>query len=321
MRETNDRNAIGIGIGGEARPSERGFALILVIWSLALLAVIAAGVAAESRSAALVARNRFDLAEARATADAGVTFAVMGLFNPARPARWRADGQIHIVDYDAATIAIRVFDEGGKIDLNAAPIEVIGGLLDEFGIAPDQRILVTKAILARRQVFAAAAAKAATSERFTFHGSSTYATNVDKLAFADVSELRLMPGMTRAIYDRVSPYLTTYSQNPTVNPLTAARATLLAIPGVGPDDADAAMAARLYGDEAAPPPFASRYARVADPSMVTIEAEATTAGDTSFTRLAVAQISPDLPSQPVRILQWRQSLEPAAANDAGLMPQ
>lgn len=269
----------------------------------------------------MIARNGSDLAQARATADAGITLAVMGLFSPAPATRWRADGQSHVVDYGAGTITVRVFDEGGKIDLNAAPIEVIAALLDEFGVDPDQRSAVIAGVVARRQAFAAAAAKAPPPNRFAFRGNSTFATNVYRLAFADVAELQLMPGMTRAIYDRVSPYLTTYSQNPTVNPLTAARATLLALPGVHPADADALMAARLAGDQAVPLPFTDRYARVVDPNMVTIEAQATTAGATRFTRLAVTQISPDVPDQPVQILQWRQSLEPAAAGDTALTAQ
>ena len=78
---------------------ENGFALILVIWVLALLALLGAEVAANSRSAAVVSRNRLDLAQLQASADAGIALAVMGLLDPIVAARWQADGRIYNRQY------------------------------------------------------------------------------------------------------------------------------------------------------------------------------------------------------------------------------
>src|SRR5262249_19767914 len=89
----------------------RGFALLLVIWVLALLAVLAAAVAADSHSEALIARHRIDLAEARGIADAGIVLAVTGLFSPDPAARWPVDGTARCADYGGGTVAVRVIDE------------------------------------------------------------------------------------------------------------------------------------------------------------------------------------------------------------------
>src|SRR6185437_11400729 len=100
---------------------EHGFALILVIWVLALLALLGAEVAADSRSAAVVSRNRLDLAQLQASADAGISLAIMGLLDPVAATRWQADGRVYDQQYAGKHLAITVADEGGKIDLNTAP--------------------------------------------------------------------------------------------------------------------------------------------------------------------------------------------------------
>lgn len=304
------------------RQSERGFALILEIWVLALLSVIAAVMAADVHAGAVEARNRLDLAQARATADAGVALAIEGLLNPDQTARWQADGRPYAVEYDGSPVEVHVTDEGGKIDLNGAPIELIAGLLDEFGVAAGQRSALTQAILRRRSAFAAAAlaaaAKRAIEDRFRFRRDVTF-TNADKLAFANVSEVRLIPGMTGELYRQLLPYLTTYSQSPTINPLTAPRAILLAIPGISPDDVDAFLAARAQAaDQPTPPPLpgAGRYVRIADLRIVTINAQAGFAGPARFERQAVVLASPNLPLDEVRVLEWRLARDPAAADPA-----
>ncbi len=293
---------------------ERGFALILVIWVMTLLAALAAAVAADFHSDTTVARNRLALAQARASADAGVALAVTRLLDPDLATRWPADGRSRAVSYAGAAIALRVDDEDGKVDLNNAPIEMIAGLLEEFGAAPDRRMAIAAAIVARRRAVAASSRGIGPSDRFVFRGNNYFA-DFRKLAFADISELQSVPGMTHALYDRLRPYITTYSQSATVNPMTAARATLLVIPGISPQEVDPFLAARDTVASAAAPQLAGggRYVRAADPRVVTISAQATIAGRARFTREAVVMVSPGLQLQSLRILQWRERVEDTAA--------
>ena len=58
---------------------ERGFALLLVIWVLAILAVLAAGFAASTRSETRLARNLLEAARAQALAEAGIVRASASL--------------------------------------------------------------------------------------------------------------------------------------------------------------------------------------------------------------------------------------------------
>ncbi|HWE75571.1 MAG TPA: hypothetical protein VG328_20600 [Stellaceae bacterium] len=304
------------GCGAANGGRDRGFALILVIWTLALLALLGAEVAADSRSAAVVSRNRFDLAQLQASADAGVSLAVMGLLDPVVTTRWEADGSVYERQYAGQNLAITIADEGGKIDVNAAPIELIAGLLNEFGADRDQQALITEAIRDRRAQFAAATAPISSNTGRLF--GQSHIIDLAQLAFADVSELRLLPGMTRSLYQNLEPEITVYSQNPTLNPMTASRPTLLAIPGTGAGDADAVIASRSGGatqlDAATLSKFAI-YARVDTLHVVGITVRAKAANGASFTRLAVVVVSPDRPLDQTRILRWEQPSDLSASDE------
>ena len=62
--------------------SQRGIALLIVLWGLVLLAVIAASFASGTRTETMLARNLVDNAKARALADAGVHRAIFELLAP-----------------------------------------------------------------------------------------------------------------------------------------------------------------------------------------------------------------------------------------------
>lgn len=315
---TNSASAMG-GKGGASetarQSSDPGFALVLVIWILALLAVLAASVAADSRSEAVIARNRLGAAQARALADASIALAVAGLIDPNPATRWRADGHQQSIRYGDGSAGLSVQDEGGKIDLNSAPIELIGGLLDEFGIAPDERSAIANGIVERRREFATP--NLLVPSRAALLGGAV-TTDLGKQPFADDSELRLIPGVTRVTYERLLPFVTVYSLSATINPITATREVLLAIPGINPQEVEFFLASRDQAATSVEKPLLSgvdRYIRVADLGTATIIAAATTGSGASFTREAVAVISPNLAIQPYRILRWRQPLEPPAADE------
>ena len=285
---------------------ERGFALLLVIWVVALLAVLAAGVAADSSSEAIIARNRMDVAQAQAIADAGVALAIEGLLDPNPATRWPTDGRVRQARFAGGTIAIMLQDEGGKIDVNAAPLDLIGGLANEFGVSSDGRAALLDSIAARRAM--AQSATAPPAARF-FGAADLYTADIATLPFADLSELRLLPGLPPAAFERMVPYLTVFSGSATIDPLTAPRAALLAVPGISPQEVEFYLEARDQSASGIEKPALSgvdRYVQVGALHAVTITAQATTPSGVSFSREAVVLISPNLPQRPYRILSWRR---------------
>ena len=65
---------------------ERGFALALVLWSMALLALLGTRVVLAGHSAALIARNLVTSAQLQAKADAAVDVTIFRLLGGALPA-------------------------------------------------------------------------------------------------------------------------------------------------------------------------------------------------------------------------------------------
>lgn len=299
----------------KAATRENGFALLLVIWVLALLAVIAAGVAADSQSASTIARNRIELARARALAEAGVTLAIAGLTVPDVNARWRADGFTRPVRYDNSDIDVTVQDEGGKIDLNRAPMELIAGLLDALNAGTTEERAAVIAGIADQRKAASARAPVVNAGVGVLPRRRRDLTFADG-PFANVSELRQLPGVTHALYDRVRPFVTVYTRRATINPLTAPREVLAALPGVNQQAIDLFIAARQVPASATPSAglqglgiAAASYLAVADTSPVTIIARAETQTGISFAQEATVALDA-IAGGAFKYLEWHQSIEP-----------
>ena len=305
-----NQHALPSLVGPVAPDGQSGFALLLVIWVVALLAVLAAQIAADVQSEVKIARSRLELARARSIAEAGITLAVSSLIAPDVTARWHADGSMHTISYGGGTVAITIQDEAGKIDLNAAPIELIAGLLDELGVSDkDDRDAVLSEIMDRRQT--ASTSAQAPPGLANLRGGLPPAGPNNQAAFATNSELRQLSAMTHSLYDSVAPYVTVYSKKPTVNPLTAPREVLAALPGVSEQAINLYIPAR---DALAPgQPFtilpalgstALNYLSNTEVSAVTIIAKGKTDTGVTFDREAV--VSVDQTMNP-HFLEWHSS--------------
>src|SRR5689334_11474867 len=113
--------------GRSGRARQRGIALVLVLWVMALLAVMVVGFAGDARTELKLARNQADAAQARAIADTGVSLALLSVLDNNEDTAWRIDGATHSLAYGDGAISVSVQDEGGKIDLNLAPPALLAG--------------------------------------------------------------------------------------------------------------------------------------------------------------------------------------------------
>jgi general secretion pathway protein K len=299
---------------GKAR--ERGIALLVVVWVLALLAVLIIGFSGDARTELLLARNNYESAGARAIADAGVSLAIFGVIDPAPETQWQADGRSRLLRYAEGTIRVSVQDEGGKIDLNAAPPELLAGLLRGVGLSPADAVRLAQTIDAWRQ--AQQQGDAAPAGR---RGAARAAIRRQATAFRVIEDLHLVPGVTPDVYDRVAPFVTVYSGVADIDPLTAPPEVLRSLPDVNAAQVEDFLSARqrlgpapgqlptLTG--AAGGLLAHRILQNA-----TVISEGKTAGGTSFTRSAVVSFSAD-PSAPYAILSWRQARRAPRATETG----
>jgi general secretion pathway protein K len=126
--------APGGGGAGDAK-CEGGFALLVVLWSLSLLALIGTHVTATGRAEAQLAANLRGAA-AEAAADGALHRAVFHLLDPP-PRRWLPDGVPREIALPGGGVAVvRVETEAGKINPNLAPAGLLQALLVGAGAEP-----------------------------------------------------------------------------------------------------------------------------------------------------------------------------------------
>lgn len=304
---------------------QRGFALLLVIWVLAILAVLAAGFAAGTRSQSRLARNLLEAARARALAEAGVVRAIAGLVDTDPTTQWRADGAPREIGFEGGIVRVRIEDEGGKIDLNTSPPALLSGLCIELGIDDGACTALVDEVVVRRRAAAPAPAPPQVRGSRIAAGLAVGVgmpsmQNRQAAAFGTVEELRQVAAIDQASFDRLRPFLTVYSLSPRIDPTVAPREVLLAVPGVNPREVEQLLAARqaaprATGTRASPgatgaaplPALTGVDAYVAGGQLrtATIIAEALAASGGAFTRRAVVGLT-GVPLAPTQVLEWRQ---------------
>lgn len=298
------------------RRQERGFALLLVIWVLAILAVLAAGFAASTRSETRLARNLLEAAHARALAEAGIARASASLLETDPRARWPADGTPQPMHFDGGEIQVRIEDEDGKIDLNLAPTELLAGLCAELGIAADSCSGLVDGVTDRRRAAAPPEGPSLNGLRF---GAAAAKPDPQAAAFTTVEELRQLSALDAASFARLRPFVTVYAQSEHIDPAVAPREVLLAIPGVDPREVEQLLAARAVAAAAqsvAPLPAltsAGLYVAPGQLHAAEIIATARSESGASFTQRSVIALTGQ-PLAPIQVLEWRQEIEEDAAD-------
>ncbi len=304
------------------RRAHRGFALLIVLWAGVLLSVIAASFAFSMRTETRLAGNLVERAQAEAIADAGIRRGIVALLaGPSEP-RWLADGRRYELPLGDGSMQIRLLSENGKIDLNGAPEALIQGLLRtlaESGQLPDARQAerIAAAILDWRDPDKRARPGGAEDRHYKASGRAFGSRDG---AFLSVAELNQVLGVDAEAYARLAPWVTVYSWAPQVDPMTASRTVLLAVPGLDADLVDRFVAAReaFYasrsagGSERSRLPVellspGARYLSRADSRVYTVEAVGKLPVGTRASRRAVIQLTGDT-RKPFSIVAWFDSI-------------
>ncbi len=98
---------------------QRGIAFVLVLWVIAMLAILLGSFSLIARTENLQARHLFDTTQARYAAEAGLNLAVYELRKMDPAQRWIGDGRPYNFNFGDTEVEVRITDESGKIDLNA----------------------------------------------------------------------------------------------------------------------------------------------------------------------------------------------------------
>jgi general secretion pathway protein K len=208
--------------------SERGFVLVAVLWLLAALATLAATFSLYlSSSARTLALNDTAL-KAEALVSAAVELTAYQLQLAGENGRL-TQGQFQ-TRLDGADLAVYFVSETARIDLNAAPKELLAGLLSVLGARDDDARQSAERIVAWRTKPTPESA----STEDALYKSSGRSYSPRQAPFAHVNELSLVLGIPPALVERALPFVTIFSGASGVDVLTAQPQVIAALPGMTP---------------------------------------------------------------------------------------
>jgi len=229
--------------------TEQGFALVIVLWVVALLSIVAASLAFSMRTETTLAHDLVAQAQARALAEAGVYRGILELYNPDRLRRWRGDGRPHRIRFGGTPITVSLQDEAGKIDLNSAQRALLDALFRVSGIEDDRRDALLDAIEDWRDPDSLRRLNGAEDQEYEAAGRTRGAKDA---TFNTVEELQQVLGMTPRLFKRLRPALTVHSHSAGIDDKVAPPEVLRALLLSGEDrDLEEVLARRR--DNAAEP--------------------------------------------------------------------
>jgi general secretion pathway protein K len=225
-------------------------ALISVLWGTALLALIATSLLSTGNTSYQLARNEVNSARIDAITEAAVARATLTLLDARPESRWRVDGVAQDFAFDGQPLKVSIQDELGRIDLNNAEGALLSSLFKSTSLDAESASKLVDKILDWRDASAAKRINGAKDQDYRIAGYSYRPRNGP---FQSVDELKLVMGMTPALFRRVQPAITVYSGRPLIDPRVAPVEALLALPSM-----DAAKAASLIAGRGEQAPSGSQ---------------------------------------------------------------
>jgi len=282
-------------------PNQAGVALLVVLWVVALLAIIAGSYSIVLRTDTAIVRNAVLAAQARAVAHAGVHLAVLKLVNRTIPENSTADSISYEATFSSARLHIVVTDEAGKIDLNRAGPALLDNLLRAAGIASNQANALVGAIEDWRDQDDIRRLNGAEKDDYQAAGIRYLPRNGP---FQSVDELALVLGMKFALFKQLQGALTVYRGSGGLNPAAAPALVRLALGGSGGADS----ATDDTRQSKTPPPGGGF--RVGTPGQIlSIQVQAELPEGIREHLTAVVRLSPNRIGTPFSVIAWKENDE------------
>ena len=261
-----------------------GFAIIIVLWTVGLLALLGSHIAASARNAAQASGRLRDAAIAEAAADGVALQAIFHLLAPPRD-QWPATGVAHAVPVAGGRAVVTITDDAGRINPGNASGALLVALLRHVGVPDQMATNLGAAMLDWRTAGTSPSAGGAKDPQYL---AARRPYGPPRERYVTVEELLLVLGMTPAIYERLEPFLSVHKTG-----------------GVDLNKADPIVIAAVTdvaktGQVAAPPPPEGAA------MIVHITADVLLAGGVRAVRRAQVEIGTNDEDaiRPYRILAW-----------------
>ena len=187
---------------------QRGFALLIVLWMLVLIAFITAHVTAAGRTEIRIAGNLAANAAAQAAADGGVYQAIFNLADPRPERRWALDRAPHDVDIGGSRVTLRLEDEDARVNPSYASVALLEALLRVVGSDPGSATSLANAIAEWAGSGSTRSAAAVLAE----YQAAGLDYGPPGAPLESLDELLRVRGMTPAVLAALRPHLTLFGQ-------------------------------------------------------------------------------------------------------------
>ena len=214
--------------------SQRGIALVLVLWVLLLLTIITGSFALMARMDRLEANTLLSGTQARLSAEAAINLAVLALRDPNDESRMLADGRVYEMELDGVMVEVKAVDERGKLDINAADELTLANLFTGHGMDLEAAELLAAAVLDWRDEDELERVNGAEVEAYFAAGLQVGPAN---RPFLMIEELLQVIDMQYELYRKLEPGITVFSNNGQPNPAFAPVEALMAMPDITYDEA------------------------------------------------------------------------------------
>lgn len=260
-----------------------GFALLIVLWTLVLVAFIVTHVTASGRTEVRIAGNLAANAVAGAAADGAIFATIFNQMDPRSEQRWAPNGTAHELAIGNSRVMVRVESEGGRINPNWASPALLEALLRVSGSDPDHARRLAAAIT---EWAGSAPDPAPPSVRLEEYRAAGLDYGPPGAPFETLDELGRVLGMTPVILAAIRPHL-----------------SLFAPPEPNPAATDPVVVAALAATTLAGQVASSGNQMPPDVVTVQITALASGPGNARVTRSAVIRFGAMLPRGYV-VLAW-----------------
>lgn len=267
----------------QPRGNERGFALLIVLLTLGFLALLGTQFGAEGRNAMALARNQRAEAVVEAATAGAVQDQVFALLAAGDAARLDT-GVIRRIRIGSTAIALRVANEGDRLNLNLAQAPQMSALLRQVGASPQQAAAIAAAVLDWRTGGTIPRPGGAKAPQYLAAGLP-YAS--PDAPFRSVGELGQILGVTPALLQALRPHVTVFTS---FGPLG--------------QSADPVVARALA--DAAPPGSRPRTGDLGALAVARIIATGAGPDGTTVTLRAVVRLNGTQHGAPFELLSWRR---------------
>ncbi|MCG7948864.1 MAG: type II secretion system protein GspK [Candidatus Thiodiazotropha taylori] len=192
----------------------RGVALILVLWMVALLTIIAASFSTQSKVESRLAGNSKDALQAKLLAESGFSRAVMELMVISPQQRWNFNGQLYPLQTAQGELEVSIRNASGLLDLNKASSDQLNRLFGLISDDPEERNALVDRLHDWRDADDLRRLNGAEDKEYRAAGYD-YATAGKDLT--SLEELAYVMGFDAARVNRLRPYVTLNSDSATVD--------------------------------------------------------------------------------------------------------